>query len=625
MGVPETFALLSELSPEHRLPYFEAALREPYRELQSAAFDALADPQGLNRPDLIIQHYSDLAPEVRLKVGDRARLFDAAAREELRSPREWSRRSAYQVLAALRPREAAAILVRGLTDASPLVRDSVGDALEAIANRYYYHLVSARMHGDAESRHFVDANRGPMMESLGPLLRAFPLHAKGVFLDLLLESGESGYPLVTELLLTQGDPTTYAAFIHALSTSQAEPAVELILRLSQETKPRLQEAALDAMKLRRDPGFPSLLAAVFSRMPAERFEALAQRTREIPWWHTVETATGLDPFSAAKILEFLAKSSIDPVRRNAMILHFQDSDEAEVRARVLTILQTLEAPELVAAAEEALRDPSDEVKLGAARIIIGINPPHKARLLLPLLNAASEEVRRMAMREVASASFDKYLRSFDRLDPATREAAARALAKIDGRILERLTEEIQALDPERRLRALRVIDYVDAETDLRQNLMALLNDPDRRVRATAIKIVQLAGSTEGMRLLVAALGDPDRRVRANAVEAFEDGGDALCVPLLRPFLQDPDNRVRANAAKAVWTLGSEEGRATLLAMLGHDDDLMRLSAVWAIGEVRFPGAVDLLIAHVEGERSEAVRAKIASILGRVREKGELPP
>jgi len=189
----------------------------------------------------------------------------------------------------------------------------------------------------------------------------------------------------------------------------------------------------------------------------------------------------------------------------------------------------------------------------------------------------------MAMREVASAGFDKYLRSFDRLEPATREAAARALAKIDGRILDRLTEEIQALDPERRLRALRVIDYVDAETDLRQNLMALLNDPDRRVRATVIKIVRLAGSEEGMRMLVAALGDPDRRVRANAVEAFEDSGDAQCVPLLHPFLGDPDNRVRANAAKALCTLGFEEGRTALAAMLRHEEEPMRLSAVWAIG------------------------------------------
>jgi HEAT repeat protein len=625
MGVSDTFSLLAGLPVERRLSYAEAALREPYVELQSAAFEALADPRGINRPDLIVQHYSDLAPEVRQKVAARSGVFQDAARGELQSSREWSRRAAYLVLAALRPREAASVLARGLTDASPVVRDTVADALEVMANRYYYHLVAARLHGDEESRRFVEANRGAMMESLGPLLRAFPLHAKTVFLDLVIESGDAGYPLVTELLLTRTDPSTYAAFIHALSTAMSEPGVDLILRLTQDPRPRLYDAAADALRLRRDPGFPALLASVFSRMPPDRLEALAQRTKDIPWWHTVEAADGLDPFSAARILDFLARSAVDPARRLPMLLFFRDSPHPEVRARMLTTLQTLGAPELQAEAEAALQDPSDEVKLAAARMIIGINPPHKARLLLPLLNATSEEVRRMAMREVASAGFDKYLKSFDRLEPVTREAAARALAKIDGRILERLTEEIQALDPDRRLRALRVIDYVDAETDLRQNLMSLLNDPDRRVRATAIKIVRLSESAEGMKLLAAALGDPDRRVRANAVEAFEDGGDAQCVPLLRPYLRDPDNRVRANVAKALWTLGAEEGREELLAMLRLPDESMRLSAVWAIGELRFPGAVELLAAHVEGEGSPTVRTKIGEVLSRAAGKGATSP
>ncbi|HZE97083.1 MAG TPA: HEAT repeat domain-containing protein [Planctomycetota bacterium] len=625
MGVADTFSLLADLPLEHRLPYVEAALREPYPELQSAAFEALADPKGINRPDLVVQHYADLTPEVKTKIGARATLFTEAAREELHSPKEWSRRAAYQMLAALLPREAASVLVRGLTDVSPVVRESVADALEAMANRYYYHLVAARMHGDVESRRYVEGHRGVMMESLGPLLRAFPLHAKGVFIDLVIESGEAGFPLVTDLVLLKGNPSTYAAFIHALSTAMTEPAVELILRLSQDPRVKLQEAAADALKLRRDPGFPGLLATVFSRLPAERFDALAQRTKELPWWHTVEALPDLDALSASKIMDFIARSGVDPARRNRLILFFRGSPHAEVRARVLATLQTLGAPELQKAAEEGIEDPSDEVRLAAARMIIGINPPNKARLLMPLLNVPSEEVRRMAMREVASASFDKYLHSFDRLDPETREAAARALAKIDGRILERLTDEIRALDPERRLRALRVIDYVDAETDLRQNLMALLNDPDRRVRATAIKIVQLAGSTEGMKLLVAALGDPDRRVRANAVEAFEDGGDINCIPLLRPYLRDPDNRVRANVAKALWNLGSDEGRASLHSMLAQNEEAMRLSAVWAIGEVRFPGATDLLLAHLEGERSPIVRAKIGEVLTRLAEKGASTP
>jgi len=86
------------------------------------------------------------------------------------------------------------------------VRESVADTLETVANRYYYHLVASRMHGDPESRRFVDENRGPMMESLGPILRAFPNHAKRVFLDLLIESGEDAFPLVADLVQTRSDP-----------------------------------------------------------------------------------------------------------------------------------------------------------------------------------------------------------------------------------------------------------------------------------------------------------------------------------------------------------------------------------------------------------------------------------
>ena len=111
-------------------------------------------------------------------------------------------------------------------------------------------------------------------------------------------------------------------------------------------------------------------------------------------------------------------------------------------------------------------------------------------------------------------------------------------------------------------------------------------------------------------------------MRANAVEAFEDSGDAQCIALLRPYLQDADNRVRANAAKALWTLGSEDGREALLSMLRHDEEAMRLSAVWAIGELRFEGAMDVLIARAEEESSPAIRAKIAEVLAHVRPKGE---
>src|SRR6185436_2496919 len=277
MGVSDTFNVLAGLPVEHRLPYVEAAIREPFTELQAAALDVLSDPEGLNRPDLVIQHFFDLTADVRQRVVARSAQFIDAARQELLSTKEWSRRTAYHVLAFLQPREAASVLGRGLSDLSVVVRDSVADALEAMANRYYYHLIAARLHGDAESRRFIDENRAAMMEQLGPLLRAYPLHAKRVFIDLVIESGDDGFPLIADALLTRSEPATAAAFIHALSTSLTEPAVELLLRLLHDGRPRLQEAAADAIKLRRDPGFPALLATVLSRLSPETFDSLAQR------------------------------------------------------------------------------------------------------------------------------------------------------------------------------------------------------------------------------------------------------------------------------------------------------------------------------------------------------------
>jgi hypothetical protein len=125
MGVSDTFTVLAGLPVEHRLLYVEAAIREPFTELQSAALDALSDPEGLNRPDLVIQHFFDLTADVRQRVVARSAQFIDAARQELRSTKEWSRRAAYHVLAVLQPREAASVLGRGLSDLSVVVRDSV--------------------------------------------------------------------------------------------------------------------------------------------------------------------------------------------------------------------------------------------------------------------------------------------------------------------------------------------------------------------------------------------------------------------------------------------------------------------------------------------------------------------
>ncbi len=612
MGVRATFSVLAAMPPDRQLPFIEAALREPHPAIQSAAFEALLAPP-LNRPELVLVHYADLLPLVKARIAERKQSFLLTAREQIRSDQERVRGAAYLVVAAIGEFDALPTLVQGVTDPATAVREIAVAAVEKLALRYRVHLAAARAPGDPKSREFVERYGGLMQATLETLLRVWGSHRNTVFLEVLLEAGAESYGSITAIALARPETELYRDFSKTLAAAGGDGALEILFKLSLEREPRLSEPAVQAMRSRQDPEFARALAAHFARLSPERLGALASKVRELPWWPAVEAA-GLGPTEAGAVMEFLSRTGLADERRHSLLQTFLRHESPDVRARALSLLYEGGLARIVDVAARALEDPADEVKLEAARVIMRVNPPQKARLLAPLVNASSPVVRGLATRAVAGVSFAKYMTSFDRLDLRTRQDAARALAKIDENIVFRLAEELGSLDPQRRLKALQITGYVDAQKDLQKILMDLLSDPDRRVRATAIKIVELTGSAEGMKLLLSALGDPDPRVRANAVEAFEEIGDIRFAQALLPRLQDEDNRVRANAAKALWTLGRREGRETLEAMLASPDEERRLSALWAIGEVRFEGWEELLRRRAAADPADRVRARIAELL-----------
>ncbi len=543
-------------------------------------------------------------------------LFLDVARRQARSSDERCRRSAFAALGSLGGFEALPLMAQGAMDPSPLVREAALDASEGLALLYRYHLANSRTQMDERSRLFVERHRAAMIQAAGALVKIYPGHGRRVFMDLLIESGAEAYDAVSDAVPARPEAPTHRAFEEALMTAHGVAAVELLFKLALEPGSRLRELAVRVMGMRRDPGFARAIGMWLLRLSPEGFSALAERVTDAPWWPAVEAAPDVDPLAATKIMELLSKARLDPARRDRMVRTFLSNPHPEVRSRALVVLQVFRSPLLAEAAAAALGDPSDDVKLAAARGIALLDVPDKTRLLAPLLLSPSEELRRLAVRELSRDGFARYMNAFDRLDPRTRHAAARALAKIDGAMLDRLAEEINSLDPQRRLKALQVVGYVEAERDLGTLLMDLLADHDHRVRATAVKIVELSGNVEGMRRLIGALSDPDDRVRANAIEAFEELGDTRYAQLLVPFLSDPDNRVRANAAKALWNLGRREVRETLEAMLASPDEEMRLSAAWAIGEIRYDGSAAVLEARLREETSSRVRERIGETLAR---------
>jgi len=617
MGFHATLAVLRTLPRDEALPYLEASLAEPYEEIQGAAFDLLADPQGWNRLDILVRSFPTLLPGVRKRILDQRARFIEAAKEQIRGTAEKTRRAAYELLAAIGEVEVAGILAVAVNDASTVIRESAANALEKLALRYHFHLLDAQATGEEKSRLFVEQNRPLMLEALQTLLRSFQIHRKSIFIDVAIEMGEPAYRLLTDFVLSRSDSPVFKAFVQCMGRAHSESSMELLFRMYFERKEQYREAAVTIMRSRKDLAFPVAIASWLGRVTPERFLQISTQTRELPWWEAVEQNPDLEPISANKLIEFVTKSFLDPPTRDSAISVFFRSKYAEVRARTLSALRELRSPLTLEIATMGLQDPIDAVKLAAAETIVDLKPPGKTRLLVPLVSSENEELRRIAIQEVAKESFPRYMKSFDRLDERTRELAAKALAKIDASMMERLAEELASLEPKRRLKALRIIDYAEAERDLRPLLLELISDPDTHVRAAAIKTVELSGSVEGMKLLIAALNDEDRRVRANAIEAFEEIGDQRFASLLLPFVKDPDNRVRANAAKALWILGHKEVREVLEAMLEDPDEDMRLSAVWALGELNYEGASGALSRLFDRESSERVRAKAAEVLKRI--------
>lgn len=615
MGIAATFSLLRTLPIETQLEFAEAALHEPYPELQAAGFDLLSDPAGLNRPEVILRHYPLLLAEVKKRIGERRDLFLSMARKELASSQDSRRRAALALWADLGGFEALPALVEGVLDPSGTVREAALEALERLALLYRHHREQGRR-GDRAGREIVERYRPGLLRALRELLGIYSEKGKWIFVDLALGFGEEAFEAVNEAVPPRADSPLHQAFRQALMEAPGPEAAELLFRMFCDPASRLREMAREVMERRRDAVFGRSIAAWLGGLSPERRAELAGRVTEIPWWPAVQAVPDLEAPAAAGVLAVFSSAAIDPGRRDAMILHFLESPREEVRIRALEVLREVRSPRLAEAVRRALGDPSEAVQRVAARSVEVLDPSQRIPLLGPLLQSPLEELRRVAMREISRVGFDRYMAAFDRLSPSLRESAARALAKVDGAMLDRLAEEIHSLDPQRRLKALQVAGYVEAGRELQDLLRELLSDPDPRVRATAVKIVEVSGNVEGMRLLVGALGDPDDRVRANAVEAFEEIGDPRYAQLLIPFLSDPDNRVRANAAKALWVLGRREVKETLEGMLAAPEEEMRLSAAWAIGEMRYEGFVRVLEDRMKEEPSPRVRARLAEALRR---------
>jgi HEAT repeat protein len=433
---------------------------------------------------------------------------------------------------------------------------------------------------------------------------------------------------VIRILLTDPDPGTRRRAAEALATSPVRPARTLIERVLLDPDDRVRAAGVELATRRGGRAGVELLVPLVG----ERAWPLTQRAAVLGLAQIART-DGLTPEHLARLLERLARMDPPPIGPERPA--FQEL------ARAI-------GPERLAA---ELSGP-DDLRLGAARLLMVEGSPSSIHSVAALANDPLEAVRRLVGAAAATAANSPPPRA-DRswrpdaagppsagedtpagamifalsralTDPEERvRAQARADLSLAPRDLLRAWAErwLQRGDQEVAAAAARLVEHLampepaavlleracrSSERDrapyLRalaalalesEDLAALAETVDPALRPVAVHLVWRVGGHDVLTFLVSMLEDSAGAVRMSVLEVFAESADTAAARLARELLaNDSSAAVRATAVHVVAELGGEERPAALTQALGDPDPDVRSTALEALPDRWGPAADD---------------------------------
>ncbi len=158
--------------------------------------------------------------------------------------------------------------------------------------------------------------------------------------------------------------------------------------------------------------------------------------------------------------------------------------------------------------------------------------------------------------------------------------------------------------------------------DEKKKVLAHVDDDDERVRASIVAFVSQWKQADLIPWFQKAMQDKDGRVRANALDAvmplfLSKSAAPDVIESVRVHLEDKNNRARANAAILLYGYEPKESLHILSTMVVSDNNLMRASSAWALGQTGNDQAGMLLLERLRIEREELVLGQVVRSLGKL--------
>ena len=265
---------------------------------------------------------------------------------------------------------------------------------------------------------------------------------------------------------------------------------------------------------------------------------------------------GKDSMARMHILNILARFNRPDV--SAAIQKQLKDPSKLVRKAALSALTRMEGPVEIGPVCDMMRDPDMEIQNKAVDVVIRAKDPNTMKYLIEVLKDENEYARRAAvevLNELGTAKDVKTLLNAIKDDDWwVRSRAADALGKIGGP---------------------RVVDAV----------LELIRDENEDVRRAAIEILNLTKDERAVDFLITATQDNDWWVAERAVDALGEIGSKKAVPALVQMLDNPNVRAVPSIARALGKLGDPRAVDPLVKLLERPEKEIQVEAVGALAKL----------------------------------------
>ncbi|HVT87224.1 MAG TPA: HEAT repeat domain-containing protein [Tepidisphaeraceae bacterium] len=565
---------------------------------QSLALNALIQRQKTHGLCGIIEVYDSLPQDLQLDILKHIGIFHHAIRECGRSDHAEIRLAAMKLIALSRQGKLAYVLSENLHDLDENLSKVATEAMVALARwismetralqkGLYPNSEGPQQSQAATTHHALMENRGEIEAAVA---RAMDVHR-----------GKHGPELLRACLLLCDWPGSKTLAI--LNTSKHGGQSPMVRRLQQPPASEHVEAFLLGAS---HGGLRSHFGIVFSHIEeAPVLDALLRKTHWLKdhqlqlcmhqvnrgtWWGDSELLRDIErrpSEDAVKIGEWIAVSGMHDVMQDQSLDRLREHAKGDFasRLRLLRIAMGRKRGASVQLLRSFLSDPDERIQRMAARDIVRRQPADFENMLLQLMTAAPESVRRVVSRAIGQEGFEHFWDRFDRMDKSTRRQAGRAMLKLMPDAAVRLSRRLATGPVDQRIKAMQVVHELGLVEGMRHAIEPLCSHPHAKVRSKAVMLIGEVSQISSDTILDKVLNDTDPRVRANAIEVLETKRSTEYVPLLAQRARSSHNRERANAIKAMNHLRVSAASTQLMVMLKDGRPEHRISALWALRQI----------------------------------------